>query len=320
MNKKLLNKTFYLFKPLIPRRTQIWARRKAIESKMKRFESIWPINYAASKKPSWWKGWPEGKRFAVILTHDVEHQHGHDKSLQLMSLEKKLGFVSSFNFVPERYNVSRSLRNEITANGFEVGVHGLKHDGKLYKNKIIFSERAKKINEYLKDWGAVGFRSPSMHHNFEWLHELNILYDASSFDTDPYEPQSDGVTTIFPFWITNKIGNSYVELPYTLPQDFTLFILMGEKDPSLWQRKLDWIVENGGMALVNVHPDYINFENNEDELEEFPVRIYEDFLQYIKDNYSGEYWNPLPKDLAEYVNEIKNETENLKNIKVEQPA
>jgi hypothetical protein len=45
----------------------------------------------------------------------------------------KHGFRSSFNFIPEGdYRVSRELRDELTRNGFEVGVHDLHHDGKLY--------------------------------------------------------------------------------------------------------------------------------------------------------------------------------------------
>jgi len=48
----------------------------------------------------------------------------------------------------------------------------------------------------------VGFRAPAMHDNLEWISELNLEYDLSTFDTDPFEPQSDGVGTIFPF----KVG------------------------------------------------------------------------------------------------------------------
>jgi len=36
-----------------------------------------------------------------------------------------------------------------------------------------------------------GFSLPSMHHNLEWIGELDIEYDASTFDTDPFEPQSN---------------------------------------------------------------------------------------------------------------------------------
>ena len=39
-----------------------------------------------------------------------------------MQLEQDLGFRSSFNFIPEgSYRVPAELRQELTANGFEVG-------------------------------------------------------------------------------------------------------------------------------------------------------------------------------------------------------
>ena len=34
---------------------------------------------------------------------------------------------------------------------------------------------------------------------------------------------------------------------------------MREKTPEIWKRKLDWIARQGGLALVNIHPDYIDF-------------------------------------------------------------
>jgi len=169
------------------------------------YRHVWPIDPDAGKPPDEWAGWPDQKKFALVLTHDVDTEKGHEKCHQLMELEKSLGFVSSFNFVPERYDVSRKLRHYLTNNGFEVGIHGLKHDGKLYSSKKVFQERTIMINHYLNHWKSVGFRSPSMHHNLDWLHDLDIEYDASTFDTDPFEPQSDGTSTIFPFWVR---GNS----------------------------------------------------------------------------------------------------------------
>ena len=148
-----------------------------------------------------------------------------------MALEEDLGFRSSFNIVPERYRVSLNLIEEIKKRGFEVGVHGLNHDGKLFFSKSIFKKRTPKINSYLKKWNSKGFTSPSMHHNLDWMHMLNIDHSTSTFDTDPYEPQPDGIGTIFPIWIEKKKNKKgFLELPYTLPQDFTLFILMRKKD------------------------------------------------------------------------------------------
>ena len=84
------------------------------------------------------------------------------------------------------------------------------HDGKLFRSRDIFRTHAVRINQYLREWGAVGFRSAFMLHNLDWLCDLNVLYDASSFDTDPFEPQPDGVNTIFPFWVDRGAGSGYV--------------------------------------------------------------------------------------------------------------
>ena len=295
-----MNRLYYLFKPFIPRRLQLFLRRLQGKILLKKYKNVWPILPGSEKKPENWIGWPEGKDFAIVLTHDVEWRKGHDRCKQLLEIEKKLGFKSSFNLVPERYKVDKELRDLIVNEGFEVCVHGLKHDGKLFRSRKIFSERAIKINQYLKEWNSVGFRAPAVHHNLEWIGELDIEYDLSTFDTDPFEPQPDGVGTMFPFLVERKNGKTgYVELPYTLDQDFTLFILMKESSPKLWIDKLDWIAENGGMVLVIVHPDYLNF-NKQRKTEEYPVEYYSNFLKYVKENYEGKYWNALPKDVATY--------------------
>ena len=171
--------------------------------KRKKYHHIWPIDPNSGKSPEGWQGWPKNKKFALVLTHDVDSQRGQDNCYKLMELEEKLGLCSSFNFVPERYSVSKGLKNDLVDRGFEVGVHGLKHDGKLFSNKKVFQRRAVKINQYLKEYNAVGFRSPAMHHNLDWIHELDIEYDSSTFDTDPFEPQPEGIGTIFPMWVQN---------------------------------------------------------------------------------------------------------------------
>ena len=300
MNKLNL---YYFIKPLIPRNLQISLRKLYVATQRQRFKSVWPILKGSEKKPQNWQGWPDGKKFALVLTHDVEHQRGYDRVLKLMEVEKQLGFVSSFNFIPERdYVVEKGLLLTFKENGFEYGVHGLNHDGKLFSSEVEFLKRAKKINYYLKDWGAVGFRAPAMHHNLDWIGALDIKYDLSTFDTDPFEPQSDGVGTIFPYWVPNKRhkDGGYLELPYTLPQDFTPFVLMREKTIKIWEEKTDWIAENGGMVLVNVHPDYISFDTDNNTAEEFSVNLYKEYLIYVKSKYGSEYWNPLPVEIAWY--------------------
>ncbi len=353
----LTRKLYYHLKPFIPRSIQITLRRMIIRRKRKLYGNIWPIDEKAGRPPEGWTGWPDGKKFALVLMHDVDTEKGHEKCLELMQLDEQMGFRSSFNFVPERYQVSPELRRILAEKGFEVAVHGLKHDGMLFSSRKTFLEQAVRINQYLRDWQSVGFVSPSMHRNLEWIHDLNVKYDASTFDTDPFEPQPDGVGTIFPFWVSASgsatsqtrgstghdlqpvtcnpqpefhcfepgtrnpkpetvnyfsqpatsnlqpptvLNHGYIELPYTLPQDFTLFVIMGEKSIDIWKKKLDWIVQNGGMALLITHPDYMNFSDRPKSIQEYPVEHYMEFLEYIKREYSGQYWNVLPREITAF--------------------
>lgn len=234
----------------------------------------------------------------------------------------ELGFRSSFNFIPEGdHTVPPELRAWLVRNGFEVGVHDLHHDGNLYRSRECFRDNAKRINRYLSEWGAKGFRSGFMLHNLEWLHDLHLTYDASTFDTDPFEPQPDGMGTIFPFWVqaprlvearssrgeppaggkmpvARRAG--YVELPYTLVQDFNLFVILQEKTIDIWTQKLAWIAERGGMALLDTHPDYMAFGGRHPRQDEFPVQLYADFLRHIRATYSDAFWPALPMTVAEF--------------------
>ena len=125
--------------------------------------------------------------------------------------------------------------------------------------------------------------------------------DASTFDSDPFEPQPDGVGTIFPFQVAGSIaGRGYIELPYTLVQDFTLFVLLREKSIDLWSRKAAWVAECGGMVLLNTHPDYMCFGESGCQRDEFDVSLYEKFLLHMRKTYKDLYWQALPCEVARF--------------------
>jgi peptidoglycan/xylan/chitin deacetylase (PgdA/CDA1 family) len=295
-----LLKLYYFVKPALPRFYQLKARKLLAKIIREKNCRDWPINSNANTPPENWSGWPGKKQFAVVLRHDIESIYGMENIDTLIEIEKGLGFRSSFNFSPERYDVSETLITEIKKKGCEVGLHGLKHDGKLYSSRKEFQKRAVRINKYLRDWDVRGFVSPSSHHNYEWISELNILYDSSSFDTDPFEPQPDAANTIFPFiYTSSETGKKYVELPYTLPQDSTLFVILGEQDIRIWKEKIDWIAENNGMVLLNTHPDYMSFDNN-NSTRLYPFNFYKEILEYITTKYHDQFIHFLPYEVAEY--------------------
>ena len=299
------NQIFYALKPFIPRSVQLFFRRNISQHRRRKNDYLWPINKNAAKPPEGWPGWPDGKKLAFVLSHDVDTLKGYNNVLKLADIEEEMGFRSQFNFVPERYGmISLDLLAELKQRGFGIGVHGLKHDGKLFSSKKIFDKRAPQINAYLQKWGTRGFTTPSMIRNHDWMHALDMNHCVSTFDTDPFEPEPEGVGTIFPFWVQGESpGKRFLELPYTLVQDFTLFVILGEKTNDIWKQKLNWIASKKGMALLNSHPDYINFGGAGCGKEEYPVQLYRDFLEYAQSRYSDQYWPALPQHIWSFCTE-----------------
>lgn len=297
----IFNRSYYALKPALPRPLRLALRRQAAIGRRRASADTWPVHPQAGAAPPAWPGWPDAKRFALVLTHDVEAGRGLQRVPRLMDLERDCGFRSSFNFVPEgEYRLSSDLRCRLQDSGFEVAIHGLEHDGKLYSSRARFARKAARINEYLREWGACGFRSPFMQHRLGWLHHLDIEYDCSTFDTDPFEPEPDGVATIFPFWVPGPNGSGYVELPYSLIQDLNLFVILREPNIEIWKKKLDWVAAHGGMALLTTHPDYMAFDGNPPARDEYPVSHYEEFLRYVRERYDGAFWSATPREVARY--------------------
>jgi peptidoglycan/xylan/chitin deacetylase (PgdA/CDA1 family) len=221
----------------------------------------------------------------VVLTHDVEEDKGFHYIPKVIELEEKYGFKSSWNIVPHKYKIDPGIIKLIKETGHEIGIHGYNHDGKLYYSKKIFDERTKDINRALEQYGSVGFRSPMVHRNLEWLEGLNIKYDLSCFDYDPFQPFPGGTGSIWPF-----IAGKFVEIPYTLPQDHTLYYLLKQDDITIWKNKADWIIKNHGVILTLSHPDYL--------MESRLMLMYEKLLDYLKQIQNS--WKCLPQEIAEW--------------------
>ena len=54
------------------------------------------------------------------------------------------------------------------------------------------------------------------------------------------------------------------------------------------------------MALLIAHPDYMNCKKRECGREEYPMKFYEELLDYVESKYKGKYWHALPKEIAQF--------------------
>jgi hypothetical protein len=295
-----VRRAYYLARPALPRKLQIAMRRRFSEHQARTSFPRFPVEPAvhelsglvvrlaaevAGNPIPMLAPWPRPYSWALVLTHDVETKVGYDLVPEVCELERGAGFRSSWNFVPERdYEVESSALAALDSTGFEVGVHGLHHDGRDFDTRRHLQRRLPAMHRYAREWNAVGFRSPSTHRRWEWMSMLDFEYDSSYTDTAPYEPQPGGCCS----WLPYRIGQRIVELPITMPQDHTLFEILGHEDETPWIEKATLLREHGGMALMLTHPDYMT----DGEL----LPSYRRFLE----RYAGDdsAWKPLPREAA----------------------
>ena len=236
---EILRKSYYFIRPLLGDSARRFLQRLYLRGWDKIPFPAWPVDATVDrihqkllalslkaqgleKVPFIWF-WPEGFSSCVIMTHDVEEKLGRDFCAQLMDLDESFGVRSAFQVVPEsRYTVSKSFLESITSRGFEVNVHDLKHDGRLYADHEEFLRRAARINNYIREYGAQGFRSGILYRNADWFDAFEFSYDMSLPNVAHLDPQRGGCCTVMPFFI-GKI----VELPLTCTQDYTLFQILG---------------------------------------------------------------------------------------------
>jgi len=291
-------RSYYLVRPLLPRALQLRLRRAFSRVQSKPSFPGWPIEDNLHSFYTWLFAlvtdlaggpvpfldlWPDGRSCALVLTHDVETSVGYRDMDLLRDVERERGYTSSWNFVPLRYRVGDDVVRALQDEGCEVGVHGLRHDGRDLASRRTLNRRLPAMRSYAKRWNAVGFRSPGTQRHWELMPVLGFDYDSSYTDTDPYEPQPGGCCTYLPYF-----NQEMVELPITMAQDHTLFEILQSPEASTWLQKARLLRERRGMVLILTHPDYAHDR-----------RIVDGYRQLL-DEFAGDdtVWHALPRDVA----------------------
>lgn len=230
--------------------------------------------------------WPDGASSAAMMTHDVEDRAGLAFVPRLIDLDDEFGVKASYQIVPEqRYTVPRTLLDLIRVRQCEVNIHGLNHNGNLFRNRKTFLEQCKRINRYVQEFQAEGFRSACMYRNVDWYEELDISYDMSVPNVAHLEPQRGGCCTVFPYFI-----GEILELPLTTIQDYSLFHILGDYSIDLWKNQIERIMEKHGLISFITHPDYL--------LTPRAREVYKTLLGYLSDlQRDKKVWFSRPSDI-----------------------
>jgi hypothetical protein len=300
--KAALRKAYYAARPLLPVAVRKHAQRWALKDWSRLTFPSWPVDttvdtlmlaifrrllelHGVDEIPFIWF-WPKGRQACAIMTHDVETAAGRDFCGSLMRMEAPHGIKSAFEIVPEeRYRVPETFLKEIREAGCEICVHGLNHDGRLFLTESIFRERAPKINDYARRFGAKGFRSPVMYRRVEWYDAFEFSYDMSIPNVAHLDPQRGGCCTVLPY----SIGR-LVELPLTTTQDYQLFNILKQYNLDLWRQQCEIVLKYHGLMSFIIHPDYMLARQASD--------VYRRLLEYLVQlREERQVWIALPGEV-----------------------
>jgi hypothetical protein len=298
----VFKKIYYWLRPFTNRSMRSYIQKRWAANGQKRQFPKWPVDTTVEticekllllslrvsgvdRIPFIWF-WPDGSRGCVSMTHDVETVVGRDFCTQLMDIDDSYGIKASFQVVPEeRYPVTPEFLGQIRDRGFEVCVHDLNHDGRLFDERKEFLRRVALINRYGREYGAKGYRSAVLYRKEEWYGDFDFSFDMSLGNVVPLDPQRGGCCTVTPYFI-----GDILEVPLTTIQDYTLFHVLNEHSINLWKKQVELILAKNGLASFIVHPDYIT--------EEKELAVYKDLLAMLAELRKREaLWFALPGEI-----------------------
>lgn len=210
---------------------------------------------AGDRGPFW--GWPGDRRCALVVSHDVDTPGQRGGVEALRRVDEAHGLRGTFNFVGSDLGHYRSLIKELKAAGHEIGLHDLVHDNRiafLSADQVV--ARLAPLRDQLDEFEIRGFRSPSWYTSgtlWQGLHRLGFSYDMSALDTwSFFSPDRNfGLASFFP-----AVVDDLVVVPNTIPFEVPWYFgLPRGQALAFWQPKLDAIASNGGLIMINAHPD-----------------------------------------------------------------
>lgn len=274
------------------------------------------VRAGRSLKPD---AWPQGKRCAVALSFDSDHetnelrdggesigrmswgQYGNRVGVpRILDLLARESIPASF-FVP---GVAALLHPEeqvrVIAEGHEIGLHGWIHEVNSRlpaadERELHF--RAADTLEKITGVRPVGMRTPSWDFSAATLaiqRELGLLYDSSLMaDDDPYElvenGEPTGIVELPPEWIRDDAVyfnmNRFAALrPYTAPTAVL----------DIFRREFEGAAAEGGLFLLTMHPHVIGYRSR--------IFILEELIREMKAR--GDVWFATHAQVAAHVGAV----------------
>ncbi len=248
-------------------------------------------------------GWPDGRRFALCVSHDVESAAGVRLAEEAARVDAAYGVKSTWFVVGRLASRARRLADRLKADGCEIGLHGTHHDMAFpFLTRGEMEKRLDACRSFVDDYDARGFRSPALLRT-DLMYELigeRFAYDSSVVDSGRLSPHArpTGCASVFPF-----LRGGLPVVPITLPMDSALLFLGydDERMLKLWEDKLNFIASWGGAAVFVSHTEPHFFGSKAG------LAAYERFLKMVAAREDA--WLATLGELADHVTAAKGETD-----------
>jgi peptidoglycan/xylan/chitin deacetylase (PgdA/CDA1 family) len=257
------------------------------------------VGHVRAGRPYRPKSWKDGRRCAVALSFDSDHETN-----ELRDGGKSIGRLSWGQYgnrvgVPrilkllERYDVKATFyvpavaalvhedeQRRVVAEGHEIGIHGWIHELNSvlpYEAERDLMFRSADALERITGIRPVGLRTPSWDFSLNTLaieKELGLFYDSSLMaDEDCYELLLDGEET------------GIVELPVEWVRDDAVYFMMNRFQSlrpytppadvlDIFRREFDAAYEDGGLFQLTMHPHIIGHRSR--------IWILKELIRYAK--------------------------------------
>ncbi|MBI2059047.1 MAG: polysaccharide deacetylase family protein [Nitrospirae bacterium] len=239
--------------------------------------------------------WPEGKSYAVVLTHDVDSGWAFEHTenvAPLLKIESSAGVRSAWYFVvktiPRREILTRGLERD----GHEIGFHCYNHDHRFpFLSEAAMRARLDRCRPFLDRFGVKGMRSANYLKSSRFLSIMGerFEYDLSFRDSYHGAGGAHGCSTVHPFRIG---GGSLLEIPTTMPDDYDLFSrgLSPEEALKMQIESMENIKIRGGVVNLVTHTEPHLSVNKKG------LCLYQEIVRYVSSDPAA--WITLPRDLA----------------------
>ncbi|HCP48451.1 MAG TPA: hypothetical protein DIU15_20610 [Deltaproteobacteria bacterium] len=238
--------------------------------------------------------WPGGKRFALLMTHDVDTRRGLAASGTILEEMAGMGLKPCFFLVGRGYKWDDGFCDAVRQAGGEIGLHGDTHDNRIaFETAARAGNRLDSCQDRIQRHGIRGFRSPSLLVSDALYTAVGtrFAWDSSVPDTDTHTligPRR-GCATVFPFRRQQTLV-----LPTTMPADDRLQLLgyEGMDFIAVLRRKWEHVRSVGGLCHFLTHP----------EPHLFGRRVLRDLYRALLDEIldAGDAWIATPSMVAKH--------------------